>query len=390
MERRARRGMTYSFNVVGLALLVVALAIAPAATAGGLRTATALPSVVASIPVGTTPGYDHYDTGTGETYVSNTVTNNVSVISDARLAVVASVAVGATPKGLDYDPSHGNIWVANSGATSLSIINDTSHSVVGTSSGATTAPTRPEYDPLAGTMWVTSNITAGVVHVYNLTSPYALNTTIHMRAGTNTVGIDKDVPARAMLVSNYGSANVTVFSLTNYTKLATIAVGTHPEAMSCLAALDACYVANQGSNSLSVIDTLTWAVTQTIVVGTAPIGVTTDNATNDVYVTNSLAGTVSVVSGVTNAVIATLTVGASPHGITSYDPVRGLVFCVNQGSNNVSVINDGTGGTGGGGGIGGGSSAASAIGNLLIVIVAVGLVMVVLMALSRYSGRGQR
>jgi len=362
-------------------VLLLACVIALSSTGLGTAGATSPTAVViASIPVGTAPGYDHYDAGTGETYVSNTASSNVSVINDALLRVVATVAVGVTPKGMDYDPSHGNVWVANSGGTALSIINDTSHAVIGTTSGSVTAPTRPENDPLTRTMWVTSNATAGSVAVFNVTAPYAINSTLHLRAGTNTVGIDKDLDAKAMLVSNYGSANVTVFSLTNYSKLATIPVGTQPEAITCLNPLDECFVANRGSNTVSEINDTSWTVKATITVGAGPIGVTNDTTLNEVFVTNSLAGTVSVISAETNAVVQTITVASSPHGITSYDPVRGLVFAVNQRSNNVSVIFDGSG-TGGGGGAGNLATTDNAVlaFTALALVISVGVVVLSMM-----------
>ena len=120
-----------------------------------------------------------------------------------------------------------------------------------------------------------------------------------------------------------------------------------------------------------------------LTVGSGPIGVQVDTGTAQVYVTNALSGNVTVLDvGVNTATaVASVGVGTQPHGITAYDPARGLLFCANQGSNNVSVIDDETGGAGGG------SSAASAIGNLLIVVVAVGLVMVVLMLAAQHSGR---
>ena len=277
--------------------------------------------------------------------MSNSATNNVSVISDKTLKVIANVAVGTAPKGLDYDPAHGNIWVANSGGTSLNVINDTTHSVVGTTSGLTT-PTRPENDALDGNMWVTENTTHGAVGIVGLTNFTLWKT---LRAGTNSVGIADLVPGGSshdlMFVTNYGSANVTVFNMTTLANVATIPVGTHPEAVDCIDAYHVCAVANLGDGTVSLINTTSLTVSSVVTVGAAPIGVGADPALLSFFVTNSGSNTVSVVSIVSNSVTSTLNVGPSPHGATANDPVNGYQFISNYGSDNVSVIFDGTGGT---------------------------------------------
>jgi len=329
--------------VVALTVFVAMCFVLTAVASGAqLRSATvAVPVVLKSITVGTSPGYNHYDALRGETYVSNFASNNVSVINDTTLTVVASVAVGTAPKGIDYYPPTNTIWVADSGGTAnVEVINDSTHSVIHTITPVAGA-TRPENDPSSHEMWVTSNISAGVVLRFNATT-YASNGSI--RVGTDPVGIDKELVDNVMLVSNYGSANVTVLNLTTGAKVATIAVGTQPEAIQCLDALNECFVANRNTGlggSVSVISDKTWTVVATVTVGRGPIGLSADDATNEVYVTNALDGTVSVINALTNSVASLLTVGTQPHGITAIDPVRGYVFASNQGSNNVSVIIDG-------------------------------------------------
>jgi len=366
---------------LGLAVVAALLMAAPIAAASGPRTALSEPIVVASITVGTNPGYNHYDAARGETYVSNVGSSNVSVISDTSLSVVATVAVGSSPKGLDYDPTSGTIWVANSGGTSISVVSDQSNAVIGAVSGLS-SPTRPEWDPINGTMWVTENLTAGKVVVVNA-STYATITTL--RAGTNTVGITHDPARHAMLVGNYGSGNVTVFNVTTYAKIATVATGTHPEAIACYdgAGIGECAVAGIATNTLYLVNDTTWTVSQTVTVGAGPIGVQADSATRAFYVTCADAAVVDVVPMITNAVAYILPVGSLPHGITSYDPVRGLLFASNQGSNNVSVISDGSGGTGGGGG---GISIATSTDALIAGVVCIALVLVTLAVLANATG----
>jgi YVTN family beta-propeller protein len=85
---------------------------------------------VASIPVGTSPYGVALDWVTGDVYVANGGSDNVSVISGTTLAVVASVDVGSSPIGVVADPESGKVYVANSGSGNVSVISDTSYSVI--------------------------------------------------------------------------------------------------------------------------------------------------------------------------------------------------------------------------------------------------------------------
>ncbi|EQD49409.1 40-residue YVTN family beta-propeller repeat-containing protein, partial [mine drainage metagenome] len=54
-----------------------------------------------------------YDSGRGELFVADQLSNNVSVISDANNTVVATVPVGIGPWAVAYDPGKGEVFVAN-------------------------------------------------------------------------------------------------------------------------------------------------------------------------------------------------------------------------------------------------------------------------------------
>jgi YVTN family beta-propeller protein len=112
-----------------------------------------------------------------------------------------------------------------------------------------------------------------------------------------------------------------------------VTVGTQPTGVAVSATR--AYVANQGSNSVSVID-----LTQNppMVVATIPVGSQPDAAALSangarVYAANFGSGTVSVIDTATNAVAKTVTVGSRPTGIVE---VAGLVYVANLGSQSVS------------------------------------------------------
>lgn len=88
-------------------------------------------SVVATIPVGTTPSDIVSDASGARMYVSNRGSNSVSVIDTASNAVIATIPVGAAPEGVDITPDGEAVYVVNSGASSVSFISTGSLSVVG-------------------------------------------------------------------------------------------------------------------------------------------------------------------------------------------------------------------------------------------------------------------
>ncbi|MCI4340308.1 MAG: YncE family protein, partial [Thermoplasmata archaeon] len=88
--------------------------------------------VVASVPVGSQPAGAAYDRASDSVYVANTGSNNVSVISAQTLTVVATIPVGTAPVGVVVDSATGQVFVTNSGSANVSVISDATNSVVAT------------------------------------------------------------------------------------------------------------------------------------------------------------------------------------------------------------------------------------------------------------------
>src|SRR4029077_11348922 len=100
------------------------------------------------------------------------------------------------------------------------------------------------------------------------------------------------------------------------------------------------YVANQGSGSVSVID-LTQSppvVVATVAVGSQPDALALSASGARVYAANFGGGSVSVIDRATNAVAKTVTVGSRPTGLVE---VGGLVYVANLGSQSVSRFDPG-------------------------------------------------
>lgn len=77
---------------------------------------------IASIRAGTGPTAIAVDNTSGDLYVTNFASNNVSVVSAATNTVSATIPVGTFPDGAAYDTANGAVYVTNQGSANVSVI----------------------------------------------------------------------------------------------------------------------------------------------------------------------------------------------------------------------------------------------------------------------------
>jgi YVTN family beta-propeller protein len=149
-------------------------------------------------------------------------------------------------------------------------------------------------------------------------------------------------PARGeIFVSNMVSNNVSIINDTTDSVVASVNVSFWPGALSYDPVHQTVYVADQLSRRVSVINATTDALVTTVVVGSWPLYLALDPLTDQTFVTNSVGSTVSVIDDGNNTNVATIPVGYNPWGLV-YDPGRGEIFVAVNGQNNVSVISGAT------------------------------------------------
>ena len=93
-----------------------------------------------------------YDSGTGQLYVADSSSGNVSVINAATGEVVAGIRVGAEPFEMAYDRGKGEIFVTNYGQGTVSVISDRNDTVVATVPVGT-EPDGVAYDSATGDVY---------------------------------------------------------------------------------------------------------------------------------------------------------------------------------------------------------------------------------------------
>jgi len=251
---------------------------------------------VASIPVGIEPGDLVYDAAKRVVLVTNSNSDNVSVISDQSNTVVRTVPLGSGPSGIAYDSADGKVFVTVTNLHNMSV--------------------------LCG---------AGITCDYEVVATFSV--------GGLPLAVAYDAATAQVFVTNLQSNSVSVISDATYKVAATVPVGQDPQSAAYDAATGQVFVTNLQSDSVSVISDTTDTVVATVPVGGAPIGAVYDAGTGQVYVTDSGSSEVSVISDATDAVVATIPVGYEPYGV-AYDAATGQVFVANYVSNNVSVISD--------------------------------------------------
>ncbi|MFZ3356492.1 MAG: YncE family protein [Thermoplasmata archaeon] len=255
------------------------------------------PGVVATIPVGNLSGPEPpaFDPATGNLFVPEYDTDNVSVIHGGSEQILGTVAVGVNPIAALYDPSNNLVYVVNAGSDNVSVLSGSNDSVV-TSIGVGSYPDAPTLVPASGNIYV----------------------------------------------SNFDSGNVSVISATTDQVTATIAVGDEPDQPVLDATNGDLYVAND--LYVSVIDPTQNTIVDTIRLPTN-LGLNPpafDTATGDLYFTEALASGVLILAGMNNSFAGNVTV-AAPSGSTAVlDPLTGDLYDVtNEGTgiaSNITVI----------------------------------------------------
>ncbi|MFH1150288.1 MAG: hypothetical protein V1748_07425 [Actinomycetota bacterium] len=293
-------------------------------------------TVTATVGVGTSPFGVGVNPTTNKIYVANKLTNNVSVINGVTDTVTATVVVGASPEGVGVNPTTNKIYVTIPGSNNVSVIDGVTDTVTATV-GVGNQPRGVGVNPTTNKIYVANELTGNVSVIDGVTD--IVTATVGVGAWPADVGVN---PATNYIyVSINGSNNVSVIDGATDTVTATVGVGTSPFGVGANLTTNRIYVVNKASNDVSVIDGATDIVTTTVGVGTSPNGVGANPATNKIYVANNGSNDVSVINGVADTVTTTVGVGTSPEGV-GVNPTTNKIYVANGGSNNVSVIDGAT------------------------------------------------
>lgn len=175
------------------------------------------PTVVGGIPVGSDPFGVAVDNATGDVFVTNEASDNVSVIFGA--AVIGSIPVGTAPTGIAYDFLDRSLFVANSGSANVSVISGASLAVVA-STPVGLDPLGVAYDPVSDRVFVADHGSAAV----SVLAGASGEEVARVGVGLQPFGVALDNVSENVYVTNAGSSNLSVLSTSSLTVVATVPI----------------------------------------------------------------------------------------------------------------------------------------------------------------------
>jgi YVTN family beta-propeller protein len=256
---------------------------------------------------------------------------------------ITTITVGDAPRDVHLVESRNLLFVTNQLSNSVSIINTTSNEVINEVTVQNT-PIESVYVPSTKLLYVTSNA-GDTVSVIDIAEPLTASVSATITVQTLPFNIDYSSANKQVYVSNsFGnsvsvidadSANIGTFN----TVVKTIPVGAFPTGLDVNDSTNKIYVGNLVSNTVSVIDGSTNAVVSTLdVFGAGEIGI--DELHNHIFVANAFSSALTIIDGATDTAIDTIATGKGPRE-SQYNPNTDQIFVTNVDSGTISVF-DGT------------------------------------------------
>jgi YVTN family beta-propeller protein len=236
--------------------------------------------VTANIPVGSGPQGIAFDAANGAMYVTNELSDNISVIPSGSYTASTSIALsfGSKPAGIVYDSANSEMYVAESGGTNVDVIDSTFNAVVA-----------------------------------------AVGT------GSSPFGVAFDSANQLIYVSNEGSDNLTILDSASNAIVANLSLSVEPGRLVFNPGAGDVLVTLPSSDLVDLVSG-TNNVTATVNVGSIPIDVAYDAANGRVYVVNEGSATLSYFTARAYTTIATINLPYQATGQT-FDPVTNrMVF----------------------------------------------------------------
>jgi YVTN family beta-propeller protein len=265
-------------------------------------------------------------------YVTNPLSDSVSVIDTATNTVIATVRGIARPIGVAVSPNGSRVYVTDTLNYVVTVI-DTATNTAFADIGVGPIPWALAITPDGSRVYVTCTTAVYVIDT-------ATNTVIAtVGVGNGAVGIAVTPDGSRAYVTNGLLNAVSVIDTASNTLIATVGVSNGADGIAVTPDGSRAYVTNGLLNTVSVIDTASNTLIATIGVGYGPGGIAVSPDGSRAYVSTTV-GTVSVDTA-TNAVVATVRVGAGSQGL-AITPDGAHVYVTNFASNSVSVVDTAT------------------------------------------------
>ena len=311
-------------------------------------------SVIANVSVGTSPRGIAVNTVTHLVYVTNYLSNTVSVINGGNktsIAVVATLTAGTNPYAVAVNSVTNFVYVGNQADNTVTVIDGSQNSNTlpynYTVGGTGSRPAAVAVNPVSNKIYL-SNGGGNVAVLQGATATSAAGLIVLLAAGTDPAAVAVNPITNLIYVANGGDTTATVVDGTSNTSVQLAGVtGINSFALSLNVLTNKVYITNGNGAAVTVIDgNYPTAPTASFSVGNLPIGLAVNAATNRVFVAN-YGGGVSVIDAAVNASVP-ISVASSPVAVAVNPLTKQVYVASSQGGStpgNVTVI-DGTGLTG--------------------------------------------
>jgi YVTN family beta-propeller protein len=309
-------------------------------------------SVITNVSVGTSPRGIAVNTVNHLIYVTNYLSNNVSVIdgsNKASIAVAATLTAGVNPYAVAVNSVTNFVYVGNQGDNTITVIDGRVNSPLYTLSESGTSPAAVAVNPITNTIYLANGLSKNVAVIQGATTTTPPSVNALPAAGIDPSAVAVNPITNLIYVANGGDTTATVVDGNTSTSEQLLnSTGLQSYALSLNVLTNKVYVTNGAGAAVTVIDGNNPRSSPTVSfkVGNLPIGLAVNAATNKVFVAN-YSGGVSVIDAATNAPTS-ISVASTPAAVAVNPSTKQIYVASSQGGStpdSVTVI-DGTGLTG--------------------------------------------
>ena len=265
-------------------------------------------------------------------YVTNQLSNTVSVIDVSTNAVVATIPVGARPYGSAVNPQGTRAFITNADGNSVSVIDTATNAVIATIPVGV-SPRSVAFTPNGARAYVTNCCGGGISVIDTATNKLAKS----INGGAFPAGIVASPDGRRVYVANSSGRDVTVIDTATDTVAASIAIGTQPWGIAVSPDGSRVYVLSRYDNRIVVLDTANNQVAHTISLPSNPpyswgFGIAISPSGRFAYVTvGGVSTALFIVDLPTRSLWTGVMVGSGAAQGVDIDPTGSLVYVATGG-----------------------------------------------------------
>ena len=282
----------------------------------------------------------------GPTYLVPSGTTEVAAVNMSSHQVAEWIPVGSEPTSLALDPATGDVLVTNSNSNDLTLIDGRTDAVLGLMPLGMT-PYKVVYDATNHHLYV-----ATLQCSLSPFSGFPCNAAIYGRISVfdgwtgqlidvfPTGALPTDIAVNPsngdLYVANEMSNSLEVINGTNDATMASIPIP-NPCAVAVDASNDSLFVSECGGSSVGIVSPSLDTIVGSVPVGLNPLGITFDSTQGKVYVGDSGSSNVTVINGSTNRPVGSIQVGAGPTALTS-DSQTDVLYVTSSGPDTATAI----------------------------------------------------